>query len=51
MTGPNADANDPQIADLIEVHTAYGDAHYPSKSNSHVYLGEYAESGVVLFGA
>ncbi|WP_425596169.1 GNAT family N-acetyltransferase [Roseobacter litoralis] len=26
-------------------------APYPSESNSHVYLGEYAESGVVLFGA
>ncbi len=46
-----ADPKDPQIADLIKVHTAYGDAHYPSESNSHVYLEEYDESGVVLLGA
>ena len=46
-----ADPNDPQIADIIKVHTAYGNAHYPSESNSHVYLGDYAESGVILIGA
>lgn len=46
-----ANPKDKQIADLIEIHTAYGDAHYPSESNTHVYLDEYDRSGVHLFGA
>jgi putative acetyltransferase len=46
-----ANPKDKQIADLIEIHTAYGDAHYPSESNTHVYLDEYDRSGVLLFGA
>ena len=46
-----ANPKDKQIANLIEIHTAYGDAHYPSESNTHVYLDEYEQSGVVLFGA
>lgn len=46
-----ANPNDPQVANLVKVHTEYGDAHYPSESNSHVYLDEYDQSGVLLFGA
>ena len=46
-----ANPKDKQIADLIQIHTAYGDAHYPSESNTHVYLDEYEKSGVLLFGA
>ncbi|OCX64480.1 hypothetical protein BFP70_10530 [Thioclava sp. SK-1] len=46
-----ADPKDKQISDLIGIHTAYGDAHYPSESNTHVYLDEYETSGVLLFGA
>jgi len=46
-----ADPNDPQVSQIIAAHVAYGDAHYPTESNHHVYLEEYDESGVQLFGA
>ena len=46
-----ANPREQQVADLIVIHTAYGDAHYPSESNTHVYLDEYEESGVLLLGA
>jgi putative acetyltransferase len=47
----HADPNDPEVSQIIAAHVAYGDAHYPTESNHHVYLEEYDESGVQLFGA
>ncbi|MGC1503069.1 MAG: GNAT family N-acetyltransferase [Sulfitobacter sp.] len=46
-----ADPNDPEVGQIISAHVAYGDAHYPTESNHHVYLEEYDECGVQLFGA
>lgn len=47
----HVDPIDPQVSRIIAAHVAYGDAHYPTESNHHIYLEEYAGSGVQLFGA
>lgn len=46
-----ANPNDPEVRRIIAAHVAYGDAHYPVESNHHIHLQDYADSGVLLFGA
>ena len=46
-----ADPSLPQVARLIEVHTAYGDAHYRAESNHHVGADQHENEGIRLFAA
>jgi len=46
-----ADPTLPQVAHLIEVHTAYGDAHYSAESNHHVGADQHEAEGIQLFAA
>ena len=46
-----ADPTDPQVRHVIATHIAYGDEHYPTESNHHISLDDYAKSDISLFGA
>ena len=46
-----ADPSLPQVTRLIEVHTAYGDAHYRAESNHHVGADQHEKEGIRLFAA
>ncbi|QUJ77360.1 GNAT family N-acetyltransferase [Sulfitobacter albidus] len=48
--GP-ANPTDPAIRALIAAHIAHGDAHYPSESNHHLDVDDYADGKTTLYAA
>lgn len=46
-----ADPHDPDVAEIIAAHIAYGDAAYPAESNHHLTPDAHAKAQVMLFAA